>query len=194
MCVSVGFIAYIIAYTVLDRRTVNDGCYFSSLYRYRYAPKYIFLVIYCNLSCYYLLRQSVFWKMIICWRGEEGRILLKKYLSIQILFLYVLKLNSLKKKIVDTLVAHPKATTLGTSLAVGAGVVVAADFAQIGIQMVHAGIGSCNGCATSFTPHALSSGLSGTGAHGVAKIFAPGQEALASGSTASSFSPGHLKP
>jgi hypothetical protein len=48
--------------------------------------------------------------------------------------------------------------------------------------------------ASKFLPHTLSSGLSGTGAHGVAKIFAPGQEALASGGSASSFSPGHEKP
>jgi len=102
--------------------------------------------------------------------------------------------NSIKKRIVDTLVAHPKATTIGTSLAVGAGVVVAADFANLGIQMAFASPGQCNTCAFSFTPSSLSSGLSGTGAHGVEKIFAPGQEALVSGGSASSFSPGHLKP
>jgi hypothetical protein len=104
------------------------------------------------------------------------------------------KFKSIKEKIVDAAVSHPKAVTVGTGLAVAAGVVVAADFAQLGVQMVHAAAGTCNGCATSFTPHALSSSLSGTGAHGVAKIFAPGQEALASEVGASSFSPGHLKP
>jgi hypothetical protein len=103
------------------------------------------------------------------------------------------KLNLIKEKIVDAVTLHPKAVTVGTGLAVGAGVIVAADFANLGIQMVHAGAGSCNTCASSFTPHSLSSGLSGTGAHGVAKIFAPGQEALASGGSASSFSPGHEK-
>ena len=71
---------------------------------------------------------------------------------------------------------------------------MAADFAQLGIQMVFAGNGSCSTCATSFTPHTLSSGLSGTGAHGLAKLFAPGQEALTSGGSASNFAPGHLKP
>jgi len=71
---------------------------------------------------------------------------------------------------------------------------VAADFAQLGIQMAHAAAGTCNGCASSLTPHSLSSGLSGTGAHGVAKIFAPGHEALASELSASSFAPGHEKP
>jgi len=40
---------------------------------------------------------------------------------------------------------------------------------------------------------ALSSGLSGTGAHGVAKVFAPEQEAQASGGSASSFAPGIVK-
>ena len=104
------------------------------------------------------------------------------------------KLNSIKKKIEDAVALHPKAATIGASLAVGAGVIVAADFANLGIQMVHAGAGSCGTCASSFTPSALSSSLSGTGAHGVEKIFAPGQEALASGGTASPFSPGHLKP
>ena len=103
-------------------------------------------------------------------------------------------LNSMKKIIVDTIGLHPRAATIGTSLAVGAGVVVAADFANLGIQMAFAGAGSCSTCAFSFTPSSLSSGLSGTGAHGVEKIFAPGQEALASGGSASSFSPGHLKP
>jgi alkanesulfonate monooxygenase SsuD/methylene tetrahydromethanopterin reductase-like flavin-dependent oxidoreductase (luciferase family) len=39
-----------------------------------------------------------------------------------------------------------------------------------------------------------SSSLSGTGSHGVDKIFAPGQEALATGGSASSFAPGHEKP
>ena len=102
--------------------------------------------------------------------------------------------NSIKRRIVDAVVSHPKAATLGVGLAVGAGVVVAADFANLGIQMVHAGIGSCSSCASSFTPNALSSSLSGTGAHGVEKIFAPGHEALASGGSASSFAPGHEKP
>jgi hypothetical protein len=49
-------------------------------------------------------------------------------------------------------------------------------------------------CASSFTPKSLSSSLSGTGEHGVEKIFAPGQEAQASDSSASSFAPGHEKP
>jgi hypothetical protein len=85
-----------------------------------------------------------------------------------------------------------RAATIGTSLAVGAGIVVAADFANLGIQMVHAGCGSR---ASSFTPNALSSSLQGTGTPGVQKIFAPGQESLASGGelSASSVSPGHLK-
>jgi hypothetical protein len=48
--------------------------------------------------------------------------------------------------------------------------------------------------ASSFTPKTLSSGLQGTGEHGVQKIFSPGQEALTSGGTTSSFSPGHEKP
>jgi hypothetical protein len=61
------------------------------------------------------------------------------------------------------------------------------------IQRVFAPSGQCGNCATSFTPSALSSGLSGTGVHGVAKVFAPGQEALASGGRASDFAPGHLK-
>ena len=104
------------------------------------------------------------------------------------------KLNSIKKKIVDAMASHPKAATLGAGVAIGAGMVVAADFASLGIQMVYAGAGGCNTCAFSFTPNALSSSLSGTGAHGVEKIFAPGQEALVSGGTGSSFSPGHLKP
>jgi len=102
--------------------------------------------------------------------------------------------NSIKKRIVDAVGLHPKAATLGTSLAIGAGVIVAADFANLGIQMVHAVNGGCGTCAFSFTPSSLSSGLSGTGAHGVEKIFAPGQEALISGSSASGFSPGHEKP
>ena len=102
--------------------------------------------------------------------------------------------NSIKRRIVDAVVSHPKAATLGVGLAVGAGVVVAADFANLGIQMAHANAGTCGTCAFSFTPSSLSSGLSGTGAHGVEKIFAPGHEALASGGSASSFSPGHLKP
>jgi hypothetical protein len=54
--------------------------------------------------------------------------------------------------------------------------------------------GQCGSCATSVTPHTLSSGLSGTAAHGVEKIFAPGQEAQATGGSASDFSPGHEKP
>ena len=54
--------------------------------------------------------------------------------------------------------------------------------------------GSCTSCASSFTPNALSSSLSGTGEHGVQKVFAPGQEAQASGGSASSFAPGHEKP
>jgi len=55
-------------------------------------------------------------------------------------------------------------------------------------------ISTCGTCASSFTPHALVSSLSGTGAHGLAKVFAPGQEALASAGSATSFSRGHEKP
>ncbi len=62
------------------------------------------------------------------------------------------KLYSIKEKIVNTAVSHPKAITIGTSLAVGAGIVVAANFANIGVQMVHADMGGM-GCATSFNPH-----------------------------------------
>jgi hypothetical protein len=36
------------------------------------------------------------------------------------------KLYSIKEKIVNAAVSHPKVTTIGTSLAVGAGIVVAA--------------------------------------------------------------------
>jgi hypothetical protein len=54
--------------------------------------------------------------------------------------------------------------------------------------------GVCGTCATSFTPHTLSSSLSSTGEHGVEKIFAPGQVASASGGSASDFAPGQLKP
>jgi len=61
------------------------------------------------------------------------------------------------------------------------------------VQPVYAP-GSCSTCASSFTPHSLASSLEGTGDHGVAKIFAPGQEALASGASASSLAPGQLKP
>jgi hypothetical protein len=104
------------------------------------------------------------------------------------------RLSSIKEKIVDAAVSHPRAATIGASLAVGAGIVVAVDFANLGIQMVHASTGVCNSCASSFTPNALSSGLQGTGEHGVQKIFAPGQEALATGSSASNLAPGQLKP
>jgi hypothetical protein len=48
-------------------------------------------------------------------------------------------------------------------------------------------------CASSFTPKSLLSGLSDTGEHGIEKIFAPGQEAQVSDSSASSFAPGDEK-
>jgi hypothetical protein len=48
--------------------------------------------------------------------------------------------------------------------------------------------------AEPFVERSLSSSLSGTGAHGVEKSFAPGHEALASGDSASNFAPGHEKP
>lgn len=54
--------------------------------------------------------------------------------------------------------------------------------------------GSCGTCASSFTPKSLSSGLSGSGENGAEKVFAPGQEAQATGGSASDFSPGHEKP
>jgi hypothetical protein len=54
--------------------------------------------------------------------------------------------------------------------------------------------GQCGSCASSFTPKSLSSGLSGSGEPGAERAFAPGQEAQASGGSASDFSPGHEKP
>jgi hypothetical protein len=54
--------------------------------------------------------------------------------------------------------------------------------------------GHCGTCASSFTPNAQSSSLSGTGEPGAEKVFAPGQEAQAGGGSASDFSPGHEKP
>lgn len=71
---------------------------------------------------------------------------------------------------------------------------LAANFGPTFIKQAFAIGGHCNSCAASFTPSALSSGLSGTGAHGVAKVFAPGQEAQVGGGSASSFAPGHVKP
>jgi len=63
------------------------------------------------------------------------------------------------------------------------------------VQQVFASGGGCSTCAFSFTPNSLSSSLSGTGAHGVQHIFAPGQEAQTSeGLSASTFAPGHEKP
>ena len=104
------------------------------------------------------------------------------------------KLNSIKKKITDTTTLHPKATTVGATLAIGAGIMVAADFAHLGMQMAFGANGQCGTCATSVTPHSLSSSLSDTGAHGAEKVFSPGHEALSTGGSASDFSPGHEKP
>ena len=53
---------------------------------------------------------------------------------------------------------------------VGVGLGVA-SFGPIFIQQVFAGAGQCDTCASSFTPKSLSLGLSGTGQHGVEKIF-----------------------
>ena len=54
--------------------------------------------------------------------------------------------------------------------------------------------GGCSTCASSFTPKSLSSGLSGSRENGAEKVFALGQEAQATGGSASDFSPGHEKP
>ncbi len=81
-------------------------------------------------------------------------------------------------------------TTFAAIVAIAA---VLALAATITVKPAFAIGGNCSGCASSFTPSALSSGLSGTGAHGVEKIFAPGQEAQVSGGTASTFAPGIVK-
>jgi hypothetical protein len=54
--------------------------------------------------------------------------------------------------------------------------------------------GGCGSCASSFTPKSQSSSLSGSGAPGAERAFAPGQEAQATGGSASDFSSGHEKP
>jgi len=87
-----------------------------------------------------------------------------------------------------------KTTTLGVIVAATLVITMALTVNTVIVKQAFAPGGACSNCASSFTPNALSSSLSGTGAHGVAKVFAPGQEALISGGTASSFSPGHLKP
>jgi hypothetical protein len=61
------------------------------------------------------------------------------------------------------------------------------------IKQAFATGGGCSSCATSLTPKSLSSSLSGTGAHGAEKVFAPGQEAQVTGGSASNFSPGQEK-
>jgi hypothetical protein len=73
-------------------------------------------------------------------------------------------------------------------------VVAMAITTTVTVQSVFASGGGSSTCAFSFTPKSLSSSLSGTGEHGVQHIFAPGQEAQASGASASSFSPGQSKP
>ncbi|PWU81275.1 MAG: hypothetical protein DLM72_07780 [Candidatus Nitrosopolaris wilkensis] len=88
-----------------------------------------------------------------------------------------------------------KPTTLGIILiAATLTITMALTVNAVIVQPVFAPTGSCSSCAKTFTPSALSSGLSGTGAHGVAKIFAPGQEAQVGGGSASDFAPGHEKP
>jgi hypothetical protein len=78
------------------------------------------------------------------------------------------------------------AATLAITLALAANTII--------VKQAFATGGNCGTCAFSFTPKTLSTSLLGTGQHGVQKIFAPGQEALASGASASSLSPGQLKP
>ena len=63
------------------------------------------------------------------------------------------------------------------------------------VKQALAGGGNCSSCASSFTPNALSSSLSGTGAHGAQHIFAPGiEQSTSTPGSASDFAPGHLKP
>lgn len=62
------------------------------------------------------------------------------------------------------------------------------------VKQAFASGGGCNTCASSFTPKSLSSGLSGSGENDAEEVFAPGQEAQATGGSASDFSPGHEKP
>jgi hypothetical protein len=91
-----------------------------------------------------------------------------------------------------------KGLTLGVIMLAAAAVTSAVTMALMMntalVKQAFATGGQCSTCALSFTPKSLSSGLSGSGENGAEKVFAPGQEAQATGGSASDFSPGHEKP
>jgi hypothetical protein len=92
-----------------------------------------------------------------------------------------------------------KGLTLGIIMLAAAAAALAVTMALLMmntalVKQAFATGGQCGTCASSFTPKSLSSGLSGSGENGAEKVFAPGQEAQATGGSASNFSPGHEKP